>query len=88
MVRCPVWRDIELLLCQGWARFECVEDGAGEESFEAADRFAACLAFGLFAFEVGAGGGVVARLRDRDPVERGVELSVAAAVESVPLVFA
>src|SRR6478609_5829829 len=77
-----------LLLCQGGARFECVEDGAGEESFEAADRFAACLSFGLFAFEVGAGGGVVARLGDRDPVEGGVELAVAAAVESVPLVFA
>jgi len=55
---------------------------------EAADRFAARFAFGLFAFEVGAGGGVVARLRDRDPVAGGVELAVAAAVESVPLVFA
>src|SRR5438105_1696816 len=30
-----------LLLCQGGARFEGVEDGAGELSFEAADRFAA-----------------------------------------------
>jgi hypothetical protein len=77
-----------LLLCQGGARFECVEDGAGEESFEAADRFAACFPFGLFAFEVGAGAGVVAGLGDRDSVERGVELPVAAAVESVPLVFA
>ncbi len=57
-----------LLLCQGGARFECVEDGAGEQSLEAADRFAARLAFGLFAFEVGAGGGVVARLRDCDSV--------------------
>ena len=77
-----------LLLCQGGARFECVEDGAGEESFEAADRFAACFAFGLFAFEVSAGFWVVARLGDRDSVEGGVELAVAAAVESVPLVFA
>ena len=68
--------------------FEGGVDGAGEESFEAADRFAARLAFGLFAFEVGAGGGVVARLRDRDSVEGGVELAVAAAVESVPLAFA
>jgi hypothetical protein len=40
-----------LLLCHGRARFRCVEDGAGEESFQAADRFAACLSFGLFAFE-------------------------------------
>ena len=74
-----------LLLCQGGARFECVEDGADEESFEAADRFAAALAFALFAFEVGARGGVVARLCGCDPVEGGVELAVAAAVESVGL---
>jgi hypothetical protein len=33
-------------------------DGAGELSFEATECFAACLAFGLFAFEVGAGGRV------------------------------
>jgi hypothetical protein len=39
-----------LLLCQGGARFEGVEDGAGELSFEAADRFAAAFAFGLLAF--------------------------------------
>src|SRR5581483_11540269 len=37
-----------LLLCQGWARFECVEDDAGEHACEAADRFAAALAFALF----------------------------------------
>jgi hypothetical protein len=42
----------------------------------------------LFAFEVGAGGGVVARLRDRDSVERGIQLAVAAPVESVPLALA
>jgi hypothetical protein len=41
----------------------------------------------LFAFEVGARAGVVTRLGDRDPVEGGVELPVAAAVESVTLVF-
>jgi hypothetical protein len=76
-----------LLLCQGGGRFECVEDDAGEESFEAADRFAACLALGLFAFEVVACRRVVADLGDRDPVEGGVPLSVAAAVEPVSLVF-
>ena len=74
-----------LLLCQGGARFQCVEDDADEESFEAADRFAAAFAFGLFAFEVGACWRVVAGLGDRDPVERGVELAVAAAVEAVAL---
>src|SRR5215212_6575218 len=67
------------------ARFERVEDDADEEPFEAADGFAAALAGGLLAFEVGAGLGVVARLGDRDAVERGVELAVAAAVESVTL---
>ena len=37
-------------------------------AFEAADRFAAALAFGLFAFEVAARGWVDAPLGDRDPV--------------------
>ena len=74
-----------MLLCQGGGYFEGVEDGAGELSFEAADRFAFAFPFGLFAFEVGARRRVVARLGDRDPVERGVQLAVAAAVESVPL---
>jgi hypothetical protein len=57
-------------------------------SFEAADGFAAALAFALFAFEVGACCRVVASLSDRDPVEGSVELAVAAAVEAVALVFA
>jgi hypothetical protein len=55
-------------LCQGGARFECVEDDASELAFEAADGFASGLAFAAFAFEIRAGGWVVARLRDRDPV--------------------
>jgi hypothetical protein len=67
------------------ARFQRVEDDARELSFEAADRFAAALALRLFALEVGARGGVVARLRDCDPVERAVELAVPAAVEPVAL---
>jgi hypothetical protein len=45
----------------------------------------AALALGAFAFEVGARVRVVAGLRDRDPVERGVELAVAAAVEPMTL---
>jgi len=77
-----------LLLCQGWARFEGGVDDAGELSFEAADCFAACFAFGLFAFEVGACGWVDAALGDGDAVEGAVELAVAAAVEAVALVFA
>ena len=74
-----------LLLCQGGARFQALVDGADEEPFEAADRFAAALAFAAFALEVVAGWGVVAGLGDRDPVEGGVELAVAAAVEPVSL---
>ena len=73
-----------MLLCQGGTRFQCVED-AGELAFEATDRFAAALAFGLFALEVSARGRMNARLRDRDPVEGRVELPVAAAVEAVAL---
>ena len=74
-----------LLLCQGGARFGCVEDDACELSFEAADRFASAFAFGLFAFQVCACVRVVAGLRDRDSVEGGVELAVAAAFEPVAL---
>ena len=81
----PDWAARVLLLCQGGTRFEGVVDDADEEPFEAADRFAAALAFGAFAFEVVACGRVVAGLCDRDSVERGVELAVAAAVESVAL---
>ena len=53
-------------------------------SFEAAECFAAGFAFLLFAFEVGACWRVPASLSDGDAVEGAVELSVAAAVESVP----
>jgi hypothetical protein len=65
--------------------FEGVEDGSDEEAFEAAERLAAALAFGAFALEVVASRRVVAALGDRDPVEGGVELAVAAAVEPVSL---
>jgi hypothetical protein len=77
----------ELLLCQGGAHFECVEDDAGELSFEAAESLALALAFAAFAFEIRACGRVAARLRDRYSVECGVDLSVAAAVEPVALVL-
>jgi hypothetical protein len=39
-----------LLLCQGRARFQGLEDDADEEPFQAADGFAAAFAFGSFAF--------------------------------------
>ena len=50
--------------------------------------FASALPLVLLAFEVGAGGWVDARLRDRDPVQGAVELAVAAAVEPVPSLLA
>jgi hypothetical protein len=65
--------------------FQGVEDDADEQSLEAADRFATAFAFGSLAFEICARGWVVARLSDRDSVERGVQLPVAAAVEPVTL---
>jgi hypothetical protein len=58
-------------------------DGAGELSFEAADRLTTALAFVLLAFQVGAGRCVYAALPDRDPMQNAVQLSVAAAVEAV-----
>ena len=70
------------------ARFQRVEDDAGELAFEAAECFAAALALGLFAFEVGARGRVDACLCDRDAVQGAVELAVAATVEPVALVLA
>ena len=62
-------------------------DAAGEVSFEAAECFASCLAFGLFSVDVVACGLVAAKLRDGDPVQCAVELSVSCAVESVPLLL-
>jgi hypothetical protein len=59
-------------------------DAAGEVAFEAAQRFAAALAFGLLAREVGGGVGVQAAVGDGEAVQRAVERAVAAAVEAVP----
>jgi hypothetical protein len=71
--------------CWGGLRpgVEAAVDDVGEVSFEGASCFAWGLAFGDLAGEVGACGRVVAGLDDRDAVEGGVELSVAAAVEAV-----
>src|SRR5712691_630099 len=70
------------------AVFEGCVDGSGELSFETAERFAPALAFGLFALEVGASGGMDACLRDRDSVQGAVELAIAATVEPMALVLA
>src|SRR3954471_12938316 len=55
----------------------------GEGSFEGAAGFARRLAFLDLALEEGFGLGVLALLDDGDPVERGVELTIAAAVQAV-----
>jgi hypothetical protein len=52
-------------------------------AFEAAQRFAAALALGLFACEVGGGVGIEAAFGDGEAVQRAVELAVAAAVEAM-----
>ena len=79
-----------ILLCQevhGWGGVgpgvEASVEDVGEVAFECASGFSGCLAFGGLSGEEGFRGGVVSLLDDGDAVERGVELSVAAAVESV-----
>jgi hypothetical protein len=62
---------------------EAAVDDVGEVALERAACFSFRLTLGLFAGEEGAGAGVDAGLHDRDPVEGGVELAVAAAVEAV-----
>jgi hypothetical protein len=52
-------------------------------AFEAADGFAAGLAFGEFALDVGAGLGIARGACDGDRVQRAVELAVAAAVQAM-----
>jgi hypothetical protein len=63
-------------------------DVSGEVAFEAAEGFASGFAFGAFGIEIGAGGGVGAGSHEGDDVDRFVELTVAAAVQSVSLCFA
>ncbi len=64
-------------------RLEEMPGAAGEVAFEAADRFAGGLAFGLPALDVVAGLRVAAGAGDGDAVQGGVDLAVAAAVEAV-----
>src|SRR5690606_12238515 len=57
--------------------------GAGDVAFEAADDVFFGEAFGGAAFDVGAGGRVVAHAGEHDPVEGGVGLPVSSPVEPV-----
>src|SRR4051795_4068906 len=63
-------------------RLQELPDAAGEVALGAAQGFAAGLAVGLLAREVGGGWGRGA-LSDGEAVQRAVELAVAAAVEAV-----
>jgi hypothetical protein len=60
-----------------------VPDAAGEVAFEAGDGLGVGLALGALAGDVGLCFGVAAQPRDRDAVDGGVDLAVAAAVEPV-----
>ena len=63
--------------------FEELVDAAGDVSFEAAADFAWGLAFGESSGGVGAGFGVAAEPAEGDGVQGAVELTIAAAAESV-----
>jgi len=69
-----------VLLSGGWWGGEEVVKAACEVAFEAAQRFASGLAFGMLALQVELGRGVATRAGDGDDVQGVVELSVAAAV--------
>jgi hypothetical protein len=60
-----------------------VPDAAGEVTLEAADRFAVGLALGLLARDELDRLGVAAGAGDGDAVDGGVDLAVAAAIETV-----
>src|SRR3954465_5803165 len=64
-------------------RLQELPDAAGEVALEAAQGFAAGLAVGLLAREVGGGGGVEGSLGGGEAVQGAVELAVAAGVEAV-----
>jgi hypothetical protein len=82
-----VWWKRSILLCQEvhrWGSFrprvEAAAKDVGEVALEGSAGLSGGLAFGDLAVDVGLGLGMMALLDDRDAVERGVQLSVAAAV--------
>jgi hypothetical protein len=76
-----------MLLCLSSVRWGSVleesEEAAGEVALEAAVCFAPGLAFAEASFGVSVGGGMDPSAGDEDLMQCSVELSVAAAVESV-----
>ena len=61
------------------------EDFADDVSFQATDNLAVALSFFLAFADIGQRGRVVAHPNDCDPIERGVGLSVATTIESMPV---
>jgi hypothetical protein len=74
----------EWLLVRG-VGFECVVDDVGEASLEDAEGFEAAVAVDAASGDERLCGRVPVGLGERDAVDRGVELSVAGAAESVAL---
>src|SRR3954447_24252387 len=70
-----------------FARKACVEL-AGDVALEAADGFGFGLAFGAAPLEIATSRGIVGEAGDHDAPEGAVGLTVAAAAESMPLLFA
>jgi hypothetical protein len=66
-------------------RAQQLPDAAGEVALERADRFTVGLAFGLLARDELDGFGVTAGAGDRDAVNGGVDLTVAAAIEEMAI---
>src|SRR5450755_4729121 len=75
-------RVVGVLWVDGWGREDAVK-AYGEVGVEAAQRALLGFALALFASEVLLGRGIVVRARDRDDVQRVVELAIPTAVESI-----
>src|SRR5215218_959975 len=76
-------RGCDRLVRDGRRGLEEVPDASGEVALEAADRVFGALALGALASDVVLCFAVAAQAGDRDAVDRGVDLAVAAAVEPV-----
>ena len=68
VLQCRVMMGVRGVSTGAAGGLEQVPDAACEVAFEAANRFAAAFAFGLFAGEVGGGVGVEAALREGEAV--------------------
>ena len=74
--------------CQASLRGGDTGEAAGDVALEAADGFGFGLAFGAASLEIATSLGVVGEAGDHDAPEGAVRLTVTAAAESMPLLFA